>query len=59
MNDKLIVYLWNRKAYQTIVDQHKIDTIILVDGGTDSLMTGNESGLGTPTEGNIVSIIYS
>ena len=27
-----------------------LDTIILVDGGTDSLMRGDEEGLGTPVE---------
>jgi hypothetical protein len=39
-----------RKSYQSLVDDLKIDTIILVDGGSDSLMTGDESGLGTPSE---------
>jgi len=28
----------------------KLDTIIVADGGTDSLMRGDESGLGTPKE---------
>ncbi len=37
-------------AYKALVKHLKIDTIILVDGGTDSLMRGDESGLGTPTE---------
>jgi hypothetical protein len=27
-----------------------IDTVVLVDGGTDSLMCGDEAGLGTPQE---------
>lgn len=39
-----------RATLEQIVEEYTIDTIILVDGGTDSLMTGNESGLGTPTE---------
>lgn len=39
-----------RAAYQNIIERHKIDTIILVDGGTDSLMRGDEEGLGTPDE---------
>jgi len=39
-----------QKAYEEIVKLHNIDTIILADGGTDSLMRGNESGLGTPKE---------
>ena len=39
-----------REAYQKIVERLKIDAIILSDGGTDSLMRGDERGLGTPTE---------
>ncbi|KAH3756548.1 cell surface glycoprotein [Pelomyxa schiedti] len=39
-----------KAAFEQIVLRHSIDTIITVDGGTDSLMTGNEEGLGTPTE---------
>ena len=39
-----------RAAYQYLVDAHKIDTIILVDAGTDSLARGDEYGLGTPQE---------
>jgi hypothetical protein len=37
-------------SYQWIVDKHNIDTIILVDGGTDSLLRGDEETLGTPVE---------
>ncbi|GER89709.1 hypothetical protein KDW_38710 [Dictyobacter vulcani] len=37
-------------AYQTLIDLLHIDTIILIDGGTDSLMRGDEPGLGTPEE---------
>jgi len=37
-------------AYKTLVDLLKLDAIILWDGGTDSLMFGDECGLGTPTE---------
>ncbi|MEO0727895.1 MAG: DUF1152 domain-containing protein [Bacteroidota bacterium] len=37
-------------AYKHIIKQHNIDTIILIDGGTDSLMFGDEEGLGTPVE---------
>ncbi|HXR65533.1 MAG TPA: hypothetical protein VN729_06405 [Ktedonobacteraceae bacterium] len=37
-------------AYQTLVDFLHVDTIILIDGGTDSLMRGDEPGLGTPEE---------
>lgn len=39
-----------RDAYKFLIKRHKIDTIILVDGGTDSLMFGDEEGLGTPQE---------
>jgi hypothetical protein len=37
-------------AYQTLIDLLHVDTIILIDGGTDSLMRGDEPGLGTPEE---------
>lgn len=37
-------------AYQQLVEQHAVDTVILIDGGTDSLMRGDEAGLGTPEE---------
>jgi hypothetical protein len=39
-----------REAYQALVDHLQPDAIVLVDGGTDILMTGDESSLGTPTE---------
>ncbi len=39
-----------KRAYDYLIRQHQIDTIILVDGGTDSLMFGDEEGLGTPQE---------
>lgn len=37
-------------GYQMLVDHLALDTILLVDGGTDSLMRGDEVGLGTPQE---------
>jgi hypothetical protein len=37
-------------AYRHLVDILGIDTLVLVDGGTDSLMRGDEDGLGTPVE---------
>jgi hypothetical protein len=43
-------------AYRTIVERHAIDLILLVDGGTDSLIFGDEPGLGTVVE-DTVSII--
>ena len=39
-----------RDVYKHLIKKHQIDTIILVDGGTDSLMFGDEEGLGTPQE---------
>ncbi len=38
------------QSYQTLVSHLNLDTIILIDGGTDSLMRGDEDGLGTPTD---------
>lgn len=37
-------------AYQWLVQNLHPDTLILIDGGTDSLMCGNETGIGTPQE---------
>ena len=42
-------------AYRHLLEKLQLDTIILVDGGTDSLMRGDEAGLGTPEE-DITSI---
>lgn len=39
-----------QKVYQYLIKEHNLDTIILIDGGTDSLMFGDEEGLGTPHE---------
>lgn len=39
-----------RKAYSKICKQHSVDAIVLVDGGTDSLMFGFEECMGTPEE---------
>jgi hypothetical protein len=39
-----------RDAYATLVARHRLDAIVLVDGGTDILMRGDEAGLGTPEE---------
>jgi len=44
-----------RKAYQSLAEILSLDAIVLVDGGTDSLMRGDEFGLGTPGE-DIASI---
>jgi hypothetical protein len=39
-----------RAAYRYLVDQLNIDAVVLVDGGTDVLLRGDESDLGTPVE---------
>ncbi len=39
-----------RMAYASICARHNIDTIVLVDGGTDSLMFGDEPQVGTIVE---------
>jgi hypothetical protein len=51
------VYAFNRTgvrtlkaAYEHLIEKLQLDTIILVDGGTDSLMRGDEADLGTPEE---------
>jgi hypothetical protein len=43
-------------AYRWIMDRHDIDTVVLVDGGTDSVLFGDEPGLGTVIE-DAVSIV--
>jgi hypothetical protein len=43
-------------SYSALVQYLSLDTIILIDGGTDSLMRGDEIGLGTPQE-DISSIV--
>lgn len=37
-------------AYRQIIAGHDIDTVILVDGGTDSLILGDEPGVGSVVE---------
>ncbi len=39
-----------RANYRALCEQLKPDALVLVDGGTDSLMRGDETGLGTPIE---------
>jgi hypothetical protein len=39
-----------RAAYRALVERLTVDAIVLVDGGTDILMRGDEAGLGTPAE---------
>jgi hypothetical protein len=39
-----------RAAYARLVEQLAVQSVVLVDGGTDILMRGDEQGLGTPEE---------
>ncbi len=39
-----------KESYRRLVEAEGFDTLVLVDGGTDSLMGGDEAGLGTPQE---------
>ncbi len=39
-----------KRSYELLVKQLNLDTIVLVDGGTDSLLRGDEDDLGTPVE---------
>ena len=39
-----------REAYRSLIDRLGIDAVVLVDGGTDILLRGDESNLGTPVE---------
>jgi len=43
-------------AYQLLVERLDVDAVVLIDGGTDSLMRGDEVGLGTPQE-DIASLV--
>jgi len=48
------------KAYTKICLEHEIDAIVLVDGGTDSLMFGYEESMGTPVEDQkSITAVYS
>jgi len=38
------------KLYTKIVKEHNIDSVVLFDGGSDSLVVGDENGLGDPIE---------
>jgi hypothetical protein len=42
-----------REAYSYLVKRYELDAIILVDGGIDSIMTGNEAGCGTILEDTV------
>ena len=36
--------------YSQLVREHRVDAILVLDGGSDSLMAGDEEGLGDPVE---------
>ena len=38
------------KLYRDLIVAHSVDAIVIVDGGSDSLMVGDEEGLGDPIE---------
>lgn len=55
--ERVPVYCFDRagarpiaEAYRQVAEQVRPDAVVLVDGGTDSLMRGDEAGLGTPEE---------
>lgn len=57
LGEEVSIYCFDRTgarplltAYQLLQEQLRFDTVILIDGGTDSLMRGDEVGLGTPQE---------
>jgi hypothetical protein len=39
-----------RRSYELLADKLNLDAVILIDGGTDILLRGDESGIGTPEE---------
>ena len=45
-----------RESYATLTRMLDVDAVVLVDGGTDILMRGDEAGLGTPVE-DITSLL--
>lgn len=57
MGESPIVFAFERtgvkplsESYRQLTDKLNVDTIVLVDGGTDSILKGNEALLGTPEE---------
>ena len=38
------------RLYRQLIAAHSVDAVVLVDGGSDSLMVGDEEGLGDPIE---------
>jgi len=61
--EEILIYCFERigvkpllASYSALVEQISLNTIILVDGGTDSLLSADKIGLGTPQE-VILSIV--
>jgi len=57
LNQENIVWMINRasikelkKSFERLIEYLKIDAIVLVDGGVDSIMKGDEDGSGTMFE---------
>lgn len=44
------------EAYRAVIAEHAIDAVVLADGGTDSVIFGDEPGLGTVAE-DAVSVV--
>jgi hypothetical protein len=42
-----------RRFYEHVVHTHAVDCVLLIDGGSDSLMAGDEAGLGDPLEDTV------
>lgn len=56
-HENVLIYCYDRTCAKPIIESYRAltnllqpDAIVLVDGGTDSLMRGDEVGLGTPEE---------
>lgn len=43
-------------AYRLIIERHDIDLVVLIDGGTDSVLFGDEPGLGSVEEDAISTV---
>ncbi len=43
-------------GYRQIISEHEVDLVLLIDGGTDSVIFGDEPGLGTVVE-DAVSVV--
>ena len=41
------------RLYRQVIRAHRVDTVITIDGGSDSLMRGDEFGLGDPIEDTV------